>query len=121
MNTLVYFFNALKAALDHQGLTQLQLAENAGLKSSAISRLKKGTRSPGVDTLDKIADTLGYELVDLLVLGKEIEQGASPVLADSVYTPEWLKAFAHRVDGLSKPQRLKLLSMIEGFLQAHDK
>ena len=117
------FLIALNHLLDKRGITQVQLAQMLDSHQSLVNSWLNGGRNPGVKTQTKIAAALGYELVDFLSLGRELAQGDVPeiTIARDPYTPEWLKAFARRVDGLSKPQRLKLLSMIEGFLQAHDK
>jgi DNA-binding XRE family transcriptional regulator len=44
------------------GLTQQQVAEAAGTSHTAISRLEKGTHTPQLDTLRRIAAVLDEEL-----------------------------------------------------------
>jgi DNA-binding XRE family transcriptional regulator len=45
------------------GLTQQQVAEAAGTSHTAISRLEKGTHTPQLDTLRRIAAVLDEELI----------------------------------------------------------
>ncbi|GHT09174.1 hypothetical protein FACS189432_09070 [Bacteroidia bacterium] len=45
-----------------KGLSQLQLAELAGLSQQNIARIELGRYSPGIDIVGKISDALGCEL-----------------------------------------------------------
>ncbi len=45
------------------GLTQKALAAQVGTSESAISRLERGDHSPSVDTLLRLADVFGKELI----------------------------------------------------------
>jgi predicted transcriptional regulator len=45
-----------------KGLTQKQLAQKAGTKQSAISRLESGNANPSIAFLRKIATALGSDL-----------------------------------------------------------
>lgn len=45
-----------------KGMTQLQLAEAAGLAQSNIARIEAGRYSTGLDILAKIGDALGVTL-----------------------------------------------------------
>lgn len=45
------------------GLTQQQVADAAGTSHTAISRLEKGTHTPQLDTLRRIAAVLDEELI----------------------------------------------------------
>ena len=59
--------NRLKAARTLRGWTQLQLAEQVGLKEIEISRYETGRSQPDPDTKRRIAETLqmpAYELFD---------------------------------------------------------
>ncbi len=44
------------------GLTQKKLAEMAGVKQSAVSRLEKMKSTPQIDTLFKVLTPMGYKL-----------------------------------------------------------
>ena len=46
-----------------EGLTQSQLAERMGTTQSAIARLEAGGRTPSLDTLQSLAETLGEGLI----------------------------------------------------------
>ena len=109
------FLDIVKMQMSKQGLKQKELAEITGLSTGTVSAMLAGKRgTPGPKTQARIAAALGYDLVDLLVLGKDGNK-----LSESL--PIWWQELGPRVRELDKPQRLKLLSMIEGFLQAHDK
>lgn len=45
------------------GMTQKDLAERTGIRQSNISRIESGSSSPRIDTLRKIAEGLGKQLV----------------------------------------------------------
>lgn len=45
-----------------KGLTQKQLAQKAGTKQSAISRLESGNANPSIAFLEKISKALGTKL-----------------------------------------------------------
>lgn len=45
------------------GLTQKALAERVSTSESAISRLERGDHAPSVDTLRRLAEVFGKELV----------------------------------------------------------
>lgn len=45
------------------GLTQKELAERTGLQQSNISRIENGNGNPSLETLNKIAQSLGKKLV----------------------------------------------------------
>jgi transcriptional regulator with XRE-family HTH domain len=49
------------------GLTQVELAEKAGLSEDAVWRLEVGrARHPRISTIRKIAEVLGVEVRDLI-------------------------------------------------------
>ncbi len=44
------------------GLTQREVAETARMKQSALSRIESGSRSPRLDTLQRLAGAMGCVL-----------------------------------------------------------
>lgn len=58
--------NKLKIWREYRGLTQQQLADQAGLKKGYISQLETGRRTGTTRTLKKIADVLGADLEDVI-------------------------------------------------------
>lgn len=52
----------VKELRGERGWTQAELAERAGLKFQAVSRLERGGQSPTITTLQKIADAFGVEM-----------------------------------------------------------
>jgi transcriptional regulator with XRE-family HTH domain len=57
----------LRAAREEAGLTQLQLAERAGVRQATISELETGkTRRVDLDVLDRLCAALGVAPGDLL-------------------------------------------------------
>lgn len=55
----------IKAARKKAGMTQKQLAEKLDFSYVNISQLENNQRTPGVDTLERIAAALGVTLNDL--------------------------------------------------------
>lgn len=60
------FSGRLRFLRDQRGLTQDELAELAGLSRDGISRLERGTRSPQLKTIKKLAQALGVDPEELL-------------------------------------------------------
>ncbi len=56
----------LKRLREERGITQEQLAFDAGITTSALSRIERGLNSPGWMTVKRIADALGLSLVELV-------------------------------------------------------
>lgn len=52
------FPGRLRTAREYRGLTQGELAKQAGLQSSAVSHFETGARKPSFDNLRRLADTL---------------------------------------------------------------
>jgi len=50
-----------------QGLTQLQLAKNAGIGESYISMIELDKREPDIKVLEKICAALNIEVHDLMI------------------------------------------------------
>jgi len=55
----------LKRLREQRGVTQEQLAFEAGITSSALSRIERGLNSPGWTTVRRIAKALDVSLVRL--------------------------------------------------------
>jgi ribosome-binding protein aMBF1 (putative translation factor) len=53
----------VRRAREKLGVTQAELATRIGSTQPAVARLEAGGVSPSVDTLQRIADALGLELV----------------------------------------------------------
>ena len=49
-----------------RGMTQAELARKAHLASSYIWRLESATSAPGIDVVDRLAESLGTTTADLL-------------------------------------------------------
>jgi transcriptional regulator with XRE-family HTH domain len=54
------------------GMTQRQLAEKARVTLSYVSKLEAGGAAPGLDLLERLADSLGVAIPDLLPKPAEI-------------------------------------------------
>lgn len=57
------FYSIIKERRVLLGLTQQDLADYSGLSLRIIKSIETGKGNPSVDTLTKIADVLGLELV----------------------------------------------------------
>jgi transcriptional regulator with XRE-family HTH domain len=56
----------LKQLREERDITQEQLAFDAGITVSALSRIERGLNSPGWTTVRRIADALGVSLSELV-------------------------------------------------------
>lgn len=57
----------IRLARKSKSLTQEELAEKAGLSTTYIGRLERGEKTPSVQTLVILAESLGISPLDLLV------------------------------------------------------
>lgn len=71
--------NRVRALRLARGLTQRQLAADAGLSATSLSRLEKGRQCPSVDGLDRISTALGCSLAVLLDFENEVDGGRDPL------------------------------------------
>jgi transcriptional regulator with XRE-family HTH domain len=55
----------IKQLREDREITQEQLAFEAGITASALSRIERGNNNPGWMTVRRIADALGVTLVQL--------------------------------------------------------
>jgi transcriptional regulator with XRE-family HTH domain len=60
------FGRRLRAVRLSRGLTQTQLAEEAHVALSYITRLESGSSAPGIDLVARLAGALGTTVADLL-------------------------------------------------------
>lgn len=63
----------VRAHRRRKGLSQEQLAFEAGMKRAYLSDLERGTRNPSVRALGRLSDALGVSAADLL---RESETGS---------------------------------------------
>ena len=56
---------ALRTARKAAGLSQAQVAAEAGVSREVVSRLESGRRAARMDTLSAVLDVLGYEIAFL--------------------------------------------------------
>ena len=64
----------LKRLRKERKITQEQLAFDAGITASALSRIERGLNDPGWTTVNRIANALGISLVELVM---DIERDAA--------------------------------------------
>ena len=60
----------VREARQKRGMSRADLARAAGLSGGAVSRIESGERSPGAETLARLARALGVEL-DYLMGGRQ--------------------------------------------------
>ncbi len=77
------FPERLKSVREQRGMSQLDLAQKAGLQPTAISHFETGSRSPSFDNLRKLADALSVN-TDYL-LGRSEETALAGPKADSLF------------------------------------
>jgi transcriptional regulator with XRE-family HTH domain len=64
---------AIKEIRLRQGLTQEQLAEQAGHHLTWVSRIESGTQATGWPTVKRLADALGVKMSELAAVAERIE------------------------------------------------
>ncbi len=65
----------LKELLQERGMKQVTLAERVGVEKGYVSELVAGKKIPSLGTLEKIADALGVEIIELFATDRsELEQ-----------------------------------------------
>ena len=62
----------IKERREERSITQEQLAFDAGITASALSRIERGINNPGWTTVKRLADALG---VSLAQLAADVEAG----------------------------------------------
>lgn len=62
----VKFSQRLHGLLEQSGMSQAKLAERAGVERSTISRLIKGDRTPGMETLQLLAPVFNMDVAQLV-------------------------------------------------------
>ncbi|HTB70464.1 MAG TPA: helix-turn-helix transcriptional regulator [Solirubrobacteraceae bacterium] len=62
----------LKQLREDREITQEQLAFDAGMTASALSRIERGVNSPGWMTVRRLAEALGVSLAEIAA---EVEDG----------------------------------------------
>jgi len=61
---------SIKIALINRGMTQSELAERLGVSDGYISNLATGSRFPGRNQIEKLANELGYKVSEFIALGE---------------------------------------------------
>jgi len=65
------FAQNLRKARGMQGFSQEDLAEASGLHRTYIGSVERGERNISIDNMERLADALGFSVIDLL---KEVEK-----------------------------------------------
>lgn len=82
----------LRAIRLSQNLTQVQLAEKAGLSNTIVGDIEQGRRRPGLQTLEKIANALNVPIAQLFYDSQS--NNYSPA---GIEEKEELRAFLYRL------------------------
>lgn len=64
--TILQIGPRVRALREHRGMSAAGLGEASGLSRATITGIERGTRTPTLDTLVRVADALGLELAALL-------------------------------------------------------
>ncbi|OMD89320.1 hypothetical protein BSK49_13125 [Paenibacillus odorifer] len=67
MNNIEFIGESIRILRTGKGLSQEQLALNAGVNTSYIGQIERGEKNPTIKTLEKIAVALEVSLLDLLL------------------------------------------------------
>lgn len=99
-----FFGKQLQKYRERAGYSQEKLAEKIECSTIFISYMERGVKSPGLDTLIKLANVLDVS-VDIL-LGKEL----------SSYSTEKLKDIENRLKLFPAHEQQKLLDMVDSII-----
>jgi transcriptional regulator with XRE-family HTH domain len=66
----------IKNAITASGITRYSLAEQTGTSEAILSRFMSGKQGLSLETLERLADVLGFELIQSVQRVKNIEKGA---------------------------------------------
>jgi transcriptional regulator with XRE-family HTH domain len=97
----------IRAAREHKGLTQEQLAEICQLSTAHIGHIERGTRIPSLDTVYRVSTSLGvsfdYLLLDSLPSNKYSLTAIENILSrsDEEKAKQYItiiKAIAEKID-----------------------
>ena len=66
MQAIDTFRARLREAMERAGVSQRELAEKAGTSYSGINRILQGRQTPTLELADRLADSVGIPLENLL-------------------------------------------------------
>ena len=101
MTLLVYFFQAFEACCAERSLKQKEIAEIIGISENDLSRYKNAKRGMKEDLKAKVANYFGYELLDFLILGRNVLEGKA------------IDAVAHTKIEIQSDREMELLRKLE--------
>lgn len=97
----------IKEIREAKKISQNKLAKLSGVSQSAISSIEGETKSPSIDTLDRIAEALGCTTYDILA------ENAPPPPPDEIDA-----VIAQESDGLTPEEVQRVLDFIAGLKAA---
>jgi putative transposase len=91
-----------------QGLSLERLAERAKLNDKFIQAIETGRQSPSIDTIEKLAIGLDVDVRELLVIERDVGDGAAPRQKDPERPPQLARG-TMRPETFSELQRIQIL------------
>ena len=77
------------------GLTKFALSKKIGIGHAVLGRIEKGVDIPSIPTLRKIAEPLGFQLLELVILAGHLYPDEVGLEGDKVF-PEGLDSYVAR-------------------------
>jgi len=96
------------------GITQYELQERSGVSRSYLSRIEIGMMTPGLGTLEKIADALEISLNRFF----QVKSMADDLLDDPFINE--LRPFLHQLDAKRREAILKSVAAINNHVRGYD-
>lgn len=119
------FIENLDKRLRELGWTQKQLADQMGIPASTVFKWKSGEVKPGLDALDRLAESLGLT-ADQLISGAQApkavvqrETVTERIPVDESIREEALKAAGEAADRAAQEATAKMLTAAEMTLVTH--
>ena len=101
-NKRVVVGERIRTLRKERGWSQEVLGERADLHHTYVGAVERGEKNASIDTLDKIADALGVEMVDLFTLAQgqmDVEKLRARVIEEvKESSPEMLKLIAALIE-----------------------
>jgi transcriptional regulator with XRE-family HTH domain len=105
---------AIKEALKRKGWYQAFLAKRIGVTPPVLNRTINQAKNPGLQPINEIAESLGYDLASFFALGQAVLNGEAPPPPPS---PEWLWPLLTDLDQLDEAGQVAVKVLVKALVK----